>query len=166
MKTFMHYGKEVIWQQAYGGEFRKHLKNEGTSFVDLPILGSDVLMYSKDGRTRYACIKSVNAPDECLEDIYITFDIPLDMSWENLINDCDSQRHGEPPMVLPTKARLICDAAVKMIKDNSEFSFFKDPEISPADFKLALINLGYRLDDILSMDHHDVSNDFLEAMGK
>lgn len=166
MKTFMHYGKEVIWQQAYGGEFRTHLKNEGVDFIDLPILGNDVLRYSKDGRTRYACIKSVNAPDEWLEDIYITFDIPLDMSWENLIKDCDAQRHGEPPMALFTKARLICDAALEMIKNHSEFSFFEDPDVSPADFKLALINLGYRLDDILSMDHHDVSNAFLEAMSK
>ena len=172
MRKFMHYGKEVIYQQIGDVSFRDLLDKEGIKYVDLPLLEDDVLMYEKDGKTRYVCIVRANSPDEYIENTYMTSEIPVDLSWRNLMLDCKRQKSGEEPMKLKTKAKLLCekatDMAMKSARERAEpgSMIWTIPEVDPRDFRLALIALGYNIDIIMEMDHHDVDEKFLEDMQK
>lgn len=166
MEKFTHYGIEVVYQllDTYkGNNFRQTLKENGVEWTDLPILEPDVLTYIKDGIRRYACIKEYSE----YEAIYITEAIPLDMDWKKLVDDCDQQNSGDAPMEMETKAKVICKKAEEIALEyaskhrDNPFCF---PRISVDDLKRAFVDLGYSRKDILDMDHHDVSDDFLDML--
>lgn len=170
MTTYTHYGIEVKYSQIEDITFAEQMKKENVQCVALPILEHDVYECTKDGIKKYAVVEQVNWPDAYLENVYITSSIPVDLSWENLILDCKGQKSGEAPMALKTKAKVICEAAEDMAlteacKDRTDADFFTMPTIDPKVFRLALISLGYSLETILKMDHHDVSERFLKEMG-
>lgn len=168
MKTYFHYGVEVIYQQLIDISFKEQLKGANIHYTELPILENDVVTYVVDGIKKYACIVHKDSPDTYVENVYITTEIPLDMQWENLILDCEDQKAGEAPMNLKTKAKVILQKAIKMAKENDnqeDFNWFmptEDPK--PEAIKLALAAMGYDVDMILSMDHHDIDKDFLNAL--
>ena len=169
MKKFIHYGKEVIYQQLNDATFRDALDKEGISYIELPLIENDVLMYEKNGIEKYACIVKGNAPDVYIENVYITTQIPLDLSWENLLLDCLGQTHGEEPMRLKTKAKMICEKSISMVLEENvgrEKEFWTEKKVDPREFRLALCTLGYSIERILEMDHYDVSSEFLEEMSK
>lgn len=169
MRKYTHYGKEVIYQQLVDESFRMVLKKNGIKYIDIPILENDVLMYEKDGKTRYVCIVTGNAPDAYIENTYMTTDIPVDMNWNNLLLDCQGQKNGEKPMELKTKAKLICEKAEEMAMEKAAENIeniFELPELDPREFRLALIAMGYSLDEIKEMDHSDIDEDFLNRMSK
>ena len=153
MDKYIHYGVDVTYQQLVDKSFRDDLKKAGIPYTDLPILENDVLTYEYDGKRRYAVIELGNAPDAYIENVYITTEIPLDMDWEALLRDCHGQRCKEEPMPLKTKARIICEKAYDIAL----------PETTPENvFSAVLPSLGYSADDILEMDHHDISDDFIK----
>lgn len=162
----MHYGKEVIYQCLQDESFRDYLKLNNIDYVDLPILENDVLTYVKDGVQKYACIEQGIAPDSYIEHVYLTENIPIDLSWNNLIADCKDQYHGEAPMPLKTKAKAILEKASKLAAENKskEFDWFGDSEVTTEEIKRTLGAMGYYIGDILSMDHHDVDDDFLNTL--
>lgn len=167
MEKYTHYGKEVIYQQLENQSFKSALRDAGISWIELPLLDSDVVAYTKDGTTKFACIVKGNAPEVYLEDVYLTESIPLDMSWNGLVLDCQAQRAGEQPAELKTKAKAVCEKAEEMALQKAETdSLFSMPQIDPLVFKTALISLGYAPEDILEMDHHDIDEEFLEKMVK
>ncbi len=165
MDKYIHYGVDVTYQQLVDKSFRDDLKKAGIPYTDLPILENDVLTYEYDGKRRYAVIELGNAPDAYIENVYITTEIPLDMDWEALLRDCHGQRCKEEPMPLKTKARIICEKAYDIaLPETTPENVFSAvlPEADPREFKYALISLGYSADDILEMDHHDISDDFIK----
>lgn len=165
MKKYTHYGVEVVCQQLIDTNFKSKMKKEGVKCTELPILKNEVLVCEKDGVVKYACIIRENAPDTCIENVYITTSIPLDMSWEKLVLDCQAQQSGAAPMQIKTKAKLICEEAEKMAMNQEEGNWFNVPELNSRDFTTALAAMGYDIDDIMDMDHHDISVDFLRRMG-
>ena len=166
MKKLTHYGQEVIYQQLLDTGFRDALRKKGIDYTDLPIVDDDVLMYTMDGITKYVCIVKGNSPDTYVENTYMTTQIPVDMSWDNLVDDCKGQLQGEDPMPLKTKVNILCESALQIAREASPdtdiFSAF--PAVNARDFNFALTSLGYALDDIMEMDHHDISDDFLKEM--
>lgn len=170
MEKYIHYGIEVIYQviDTFKGNFRQTLKENGIEWVDLPILNPNVITYVKDGVRRYACIEEL--PEQS-EGIYITESIPLDMDWQKLIDDCDHQERGDAPMEMKTKAKVICEkaealayaAALENRKEDDPF-MMATTEYTVEDLKCAFIALGYSVDDILGMDHHDVDEEFLDGI--
>ena len=94
------------------------------------------------------------------ETIYITDSIPLDCDWDALVADCEAQLNGKEPMEMRTKARLIVDTAYqnagdKYTRDIKDL-FIPAPEPTSTDIQLAIAQLGYSIDDLKKMDHHDI----------
>ena len=164
MEKYLHYNEEVIYQQLADTSFKEELKKNDIDYMELPILDSDVITYIKDGKRKYACIVVNNTAETYIENVYITDQMPLDMNWENLVLDCKGQRNGEPPMEMETKAKVICDKAEEMALAEAKCGFWEIPEVDPKIFRMALISLGYNLDDIYEMDHHDIDEEFLDRM--
>lgn len=163
MNKYTHYGEEVIVQSVDIFRFFESAKENGINLEELPILEYRVFRYQKDGKEKFALI----LPEA--EEMYTTEKIPVDLSWENLIDDCRSQERGDAPAELMTKAKLICDKAVKFAekidKEKHEDDLFYIPEVSPRMFRLGLIDLGFSFDDLREMNHHDVDDGFLREMG-
>lgn len=157
-----HYGVNVTVQ--YRDNFRIDLKEAGISYTELPILEPDVLSYEYHGQQMFAVIK----PCEESEKIYLTGQIPLDMSWENLIKDCDAQSSGSEPMELHTKAYVLLQSAIKVARDakNHEDSFTFTPLVEPTarEISEALISVGATAERILEMDHHDIDDSLLDEL--
>lgn len=163
MKQMKHYGVNVTIQ--YRDDFREDLKKAGISYMELPILEPDVLTYEYQGKQMFVIIK----PCEESEKVYLASQIPFDMSWENLIRDCDNQDRGAEPMELHTKAYILLQDAVRVarevkIKEAGGFLFQvaepTDKEIVTA---LTLRN-GVSVDELMTMDHHDIDDDVLNGL--
>lgn len=165
-KIYKHYDNDVIFQQLQDMRFINVLKENHVEYKELPILDYRVLLYSKDMEDKYAVIVPVNAVETYLENVYITTEIPQDMSWENLIEDISNQRNGEKPMELKTKAKLLCEKAEKLVLENqTNEDYFNslDTEIDPGLFRMALTTLGYTIEEVLEMDHHDIDEEYLKG---
>ena len=168
IKTYKHYGKDVVFQQLQDKQFIDALRENNIEHTELPILDYRVLLYHKEAENYYAIIVPVNAVEVYLENVYIAKEIPLDMNWENLVEDINNQRNGETPMMLKTKAKLLCEKAEKLVlesENNNDDDFFSslDTEINPAYFRQALITLGYSIEEIMEMDHHDINEEYLRG---
>lgn len=169
MRKYTHYGKEVIYQQLVDESVRAILKKNGIKYTDLPILENDVLMYEKDGKTKYVCIVTGYDPEAYVENTYMTTDIPVDMDWHKLVLDCQRQKDGNEPMRIKTKASLICEKAEEMVMNEAmekSENIFDILKLDPKEFRHALLILGYNLEDIKKMDHSDINEDFLNEMSK
>lgn len=167
IKTYEHYEKDVIFQQLQDKRFIDVLKENNIKYTELPILDYRVLLYHKGTEDSYAIIVHVNAVEAYIENVYITKEIPVDMNWGNLVEDINNQRNGETPMRLKTKAKLLCERAEQLVlesENNNDEDFFSsfDAEINPAYFRQALITLGYSIEEIMEMDHHDINEEYLE----
>ena len=106
---FKHYGIEVSHQRI-GRKFEDCLKEKGIRYIELPLLEDKVLRYEYEGKRRYAYIAPANGREEYLENVYITSEIPEDLSWSNIELDYRIQREKESPMLLPSRARVLYDA--------------------------------------------------------
>ena len=70
--------------------------------------------------------------------------------------------------MLKTKAKLLCEKAEKLVlesenNNDDDFFSFLDTEINPAYFRQALITLGYSIEEIMEMDHHDINEEYLRG---
>lgn len=143
------------------------MKENNVNYTELPILDYRVLLYHKEAENYYAIIVPVNAVEAYVENVYITKEIPLDMDWCSLVEDINNQRSGDCPMELKTKAKLLCEKAEELVLEsenkNDEFFASLDTVINPAYFRQALITLGYSIEEVLEMEHHDVSEEYLRG---
>lgn len=158
--AFKHYDKIVYCQTIEGGHFKELLKSEKVDYIELPVLDQDVVYYKRGlKKEAYALIKSGE-----YEDVYITDSIPLDMKWDLLVKDCEAQKSGKAPMEMVTKAKMIVDKAcinaTKCTDDLLEVP--KKPDTTA--IRVALAGMGYGIDDLKQMDHHDIDDDFWKKL--
>lgn len=98
------------------------------------------------------------------EDIYITASIPLDMNWNLLVKDCEAQKSGKPPMEMVTKAKMIVDKACNDATKSTDDLFEVPKKPDAAAIRVALAGMGYGIDDLKQMDHHDIDDDFWKKL--
>lgn len=158
--AFKHYDRVVYCQTIEGGHFKDLLRSEGVNYTELPVLDQDIIYYKKDLKKEvYALIKS----GEC-EDVYITASIPLDMNWNLLVKDCEAQKSGKPPMEMVTKAKMIVDKACIDATKSTDDLFEVPKKPDTAAIRVALAGMGYGIDDLKQMDHHDIDDDFWKKL--
>lgn len=166
LERFMHYGKEVLYQYL-DKPFPKYLKENKIDYVELPIIDDFVVTYEYQGQKRYAYM-----PGSSMCKVYIIEDIPLDMSWENIDLDYMGQEQHEPPMQLKSRAATLIAEADRIISQEKaksqsieEFLSSAMPEPDYDGIKTYLMfHFGYRVDDIMEMQHDDVPEDVLEGL--
>ena len=163
MIKLTHYRKEVIYQ-VISSFFKEELKKAGIIYTEAPDLKHDVISYHHDGKDKFALISEGDG----FETIYITDSIPLDCDWDALVADCEAQLNGKEPMEMRTKARLIVDTAYqnagdKYTRDIKDL-FMSAPEPTSTDIQLAIAQLGYSIDDLKKMDHHDIDAAFFNSI--
>lgn len=152
MKVLTHYGKTVFYQISKI-PFKDVLRENKVTYTDLPILGVDVIQYATDGRAVYALICRTGE----YEEVYITGSIPLDLDWAELRKDCKGQLNGEAPTELITKARLILDLAYATVEPDGPADLFDStPFPSSEAVRSEIAKLGYTIDDLKNMNHHDI----------
>lgn len=163
MERFKHYGQEVVYQFLEEGSFIDHLEKNGVEYTELPIMEDRVVCYAIDGRKKYAYMTGA-----AFRSVYITEEIPLDMSWENIAADHQAQRDGEEPMVMKTKALALIERAVTATTKEPEVTSILEMALPEPDFdeikSYLFFALGYEVEDILKMEHHDVDPDFLAKL--
>ena len=158
--AFKHYDRVVYCQTLEGGHFKDLLRSEGVNYTELPVLDQDIIYYKKDLKKEvYALIKSGE-----YEDIYITASIPLDMNWNLLVKDCEAQKSGKPPMEMVTKAKMIVDKACNDATKSTDDLFEVPKKPDAAAIRVALAGMGYGIDDLKQMDHHDIDDDFWKKL--
>lgn len=163
IKEFNHYGV-IVLRQVIGSRFKDTLEQKGVDYIALPFIDDEVYRYTYDGKRKYAYITHSNAPEEYIEHVYITTEIPEDMNWKNIELDYLGQATGEKPMKIQTRAKVLYDAAKDIVKKNTKesdknifFNFF-DNKIDEKELNYALISLGTNLEELRAMDHHDVDD--------
>lgn len=173
--NYTHYGNPVRFRRTEN--FRLFLKNEGIEYVDLPIMAKhgfekvSVISYNYKNQKRYAVLSSWEYGS--YEDCFIIDCIPDDCDFGRLIDDVLGQADGRPPMEMRTKAsmllKLACDNAEKKlmeieIKNNTLFENMIYGRENDDEFyttvRYELIYLGYSIETLEKMDHHDVNESF------
>lgn len=158
--AFKHYDRVVYCQTIEGRHFKDLLRSEGVNYTELPVLDQDIIYYKKDLKKEvYALIKSGE-----YEDVYITASIPLDMNWNLLVKDCEAQKSGKPPMEMVTKAKMIVDKACNDATKSTDDLFEVPKKPDAAAIRVALAGMGYGIDDLKQMDHHDIDDDFWKKL--
>ena len=153
---FFHYGVEVLYQ-TIEHSFEEDLKSQNIAYTILPILEHRIVKYSIENKTRYALIRTLNVPEEYIEEIFITERMPDDMNWNRLMEDCRNQIHKENPMEMETFARVMWDKARNMVYENASKRLdYLTWNPDKKDYEAAIIILGSTIGELLEMDHHDV----------
>lgn len=110
-KTYTHYGIKVV-RQVTDKPFTLSLSGAGIDYVELPVIAPLVVMYTKDEVKKYAVIVPCSIPDDYQERVYITTEIPSDLSWQNLIDDVEAQYlDGAAPKTMQSRLRLMLETA-------------------------------------------------------
>lgn len=162
MEKFLHYGKEVVFQE--GEEpFVYTLKRKGVKYTELPIIipeikNSYVIKYEFEGEEKYAYI--IRATET--EKIYIMEQIPDDCDFYKVAIDEMRQSKGEEPMQIKTRARMMTEIAIQNV-DSRKDPFVNFEEDYDAVYK-ELIMIGCPIWEIEEMDHHDISEDWIQRV--
>lgn len=156
---FKHYGVDVLFQRCECS-FADFLKQQGVEYTVLPYLDDIVLRYNVNGVRKYAYITYPNTIDEYVEYVYITTEIPEDLNWKNIESDRIYQEAGDPPMELPTRARVIFDDCKhRWLQENPPKDLmvsFKPRKPDPEEMSQMFIGYNTNLEELKEMDHHDV----------
>lgn len=99
------------------------MKQNGVKYTALPYIEDIVFRYEKDGQRRYAYIEVEKLPDDYAERVYITSEIPEDLSWKGIAEDYRNQKSGERPAKLHTRAYMIFSAAYNDAIRKMPFTF-------------------------------------------
>lgn len=171
-KAMQHYGKPVYYQKG-NTDFKGLMRKQEIPFVELPYLPNDVVFYRHNHEDKYAVIvtnssRAQDVSDSPVEqEVYITNAIPLDMDWDLLIEDCRYQMQNNPPMEMDTKAKLILDIAcdqvlcgIQELAENPEL--LSESVVSKVRGEIAF--MGYRMEDLKTMDHHDIDQKVWDAI--
>lgn len=166
MKTYEHYGIEVK-KQYVDRPFLVLLREKGIEYTELPIVEHHVAVYECDGNKRYALM----IPQSEYEAVYLTEEIPMDLSWDALRYDVDAQYEGEAPRQMPTRLKVLIetalDRAYKILGAAGEqdvfakdFSLPSEDDLYPL-VRTELVRAGFDLQNLDIVDSHDVDPDFL-----
>ena len=157
-----HYGVDVL-VQSLDSSVEDDLKKARIDYVLLPIVEHKIYKYTTQGQTRYALVTYPNIPEEYREDVYITSQIPDDMDWNKLVEDCKNQGMGEEPAQLPTHARVMYDKAVENVENMHSQKEEKQNLLDwlswkpkTKDINYALLSLESSISELIREDHHDV----------
>lgn len=157
-----HYGVAVL-VQSLDSSFEDDLEKAGIDYVLLPVAEHKIYKYTTQGQTRYALVTFPNVPEEYREEVYITSQIPDDMDWDKLVEDCRNQANGEEPAQLPTHARVMYDRAVALVENEhrengkmADFLSWLTWKPQAKDINFALISFGSSIIELLQEDHHDL----------
>lgn len=171
--TYIHYDIEVV-RQVTGTPFTSSLSKAGIDYIELPVIAPLVVMYTKDEVKKYAVIVPCSIPDDYQEIVYVTTEIPADLSWQNLIDDTESQYiDGAAPKIMQSRLKMLLDTAYSIAFERLADIYpakdmFSQPEIPEAELyqetKLELFRLGCDIDYLKSASAHDVDTDFLNLI--
>lgn len=159
MEKFLHYGKEIRFQEGEES-FIHFLKRMNIKFTELPIIvpeikSSYVLKYEIEGKEKFAYI----IPAKETEKIYIMNEIPDDCDFYKIAIDEILQNKGEDPMKMQTRAKMIADIAIQNTDKNKDL--FECFEEDYAAVYHELIRMGFPIWEIENMDHHDIAEDWI-----
>ena len=154
-RSMQHYGRYVFYQKG-NMDFKGLLRRQEIPFTELPDLWHDIVFYRYNHGDKYAVIISDDLREQ---EVYITNAIPLDMSWDLLVEDCRSQMRGNHPMEMDTKAKLILDVACNQVICGIR-GLMDSPELltdsNVCAIRMAIDSMGYKVKDLEEMDHHDI----------
>lgn len=153
MKKFFHYGTEIIFQ--CDKSFESSLKREGIAYTALPYLEDIVFRYTADGIKKYAYVVPASMDEEYTEHVFLTTEIPEDLSWKNIAIDFRQQQRGETPMELPTRAYTIYREARRLVLARTPWTFELNPKPDTREMTYTFINLGTTIQELKEMDHND-----------
>ena len=151
MGMFKHYGVNVTVERYKS--FEAELKNNGIEYVALPYLYDIVFRFMYNGHKKYAYIVPTSDDgDEYVENVYITDEIPEDLSWENIAKDSTSE-----PMELPTRAYVIYHAAKHEVMQNRPKTFENlfNPKPDKREMSYEVLRYNTTIKELREMDHHD-----------
>lgn len=166
MKKFLHYGKEVMFQEGEDS-FVYTLKRKGVKYTDLPIVipeikNSYVIKYEFEGKEKYAYI--IRATET--EKIYTIEQIPDDCDFYKIAIDEMRQSKGEDPMQMKTRAAMMTEIAIRNV-DSRQDPFADFEENYKEDYNAVyneLIRIGCPIWEIEEMDHHDIDEDWIRKV--
>ena len=82
------------------------------------------------------------------------------MNWKNIESDRIHQEAGDPPMELPTRARVVFDDCKhRWLKENPPKDLmvsFRPRKPDPEEMSQMFIGYNTNLEELKEMDHHDV----------
>lgn len=168
MKTFKHYGINVT-HQIVETEFYQTLLKNNIPYTE-PACSPDLnlYVYSIDGVTKYAVVKPLNIPDDYAEAVYITTSIPVDLDFNRLVQDVESQNDGALPMHPKTKLKLVLDTILSQIDNDAKpfaakADLLSDEEII-SQTVIALADYGYNKHKLIHSAHDDINTDFYSKL--
>lgn len=175
VKKYVHNHIEVL-RQIIDTKFTQALRKKGLGFVELPLLSHHVVTYTVDGQKKYALIVPQPIPDDYNETVYITSEIPAD-GWEMMMKDVEAQNDGAEPSQMPSRLKVFLEKASQVatnklfekypIEDvfSASIRALPEPELLK-EIKYELVYLGYDLEDLETVDSHDVEPKFIEKLIK
>ena len=81
-----------------------------------------------------------------------------------MVKDCEAQKSGKQPMEMVTKAKIIVDKACNDATKSMDDLFEVPKKPDAAAIRVALAGMGYGIDDLKQMDHHDIDDDFWKKL--
>lgn len=178
MKTFTHYGIQVV-RQVTDISFKSTLRKAGYEYIELAIAPEiDVVKYKKNEEERYAFICPIDGMGDYGEVVYITSKTPDDCNWNLLQLDVEGQVNGKEPMERKTRVMMLLELAEKNAckimgledeKNNKNIDFSYLPDIAYKEELMKLIKRYLAINDVdpqdmMIMEHYDVSEEFLEEL--
>lgn len=178
IKEFLHNGRKIIYQEIQDQSFLDILNSSGIVPEELPDenLNYRVFKYEKNGKTRYACVFGVNAPDAYIEKVYIAFECPEDGFYKMML-DVAGQLDGEQPTKCRSRLSIAAEQAATKAQ-NWVSCKYPDRKIDwvltgyPKDvqaeynemYKHVLNEFGYYLDTLNKISAPDVDLDYMRRM--
>lgn len=117
-KEYTHNNKIVKYDTIINDTFLNILTKNGIRPTELPDsdLQYRVFSYTINGNHHYATVIGTNVPDEYIEKVFITDEIPVD-GFRNMIEDVDAQNYGSTPKKVKSRLSLVADKARKMAEE-------------------------------------------------
>ena len=167
MGEYLHYN-QIVRMFRKDSSFTDVLMENQLTYEELPIIDADVVRFLYNNKIVYACSKSLAVGNI----IYFTEVYPADADWESLITDIHNQsQFNKEPMAKPSKAGVIIKSATesmrKYIPIDSEMKrdslrIFTETELSLV--KDMISKMGYSVEELKKMDHHDVDESMLKLL--
>ncbi len=172
VKTFYHYEVEVT-KQVIGTKFLDELRKNNTSYQEIPNVDNQVVVYKKDGISRYALIFPLTQSEDYAEAIYITNIPPADGDWNALKLDIDGQELGEEPKKMKSRLNVLIRKALKEFGETKEQeNVFSNgvPKVTGESkeemeyIKMYLIKKGYDIETIPHINISDVDPEYIKRI--
>lgn len=174
VEKFEHYGEKIILRRS-PKPLRKDLTERGVEWLELPVILNDdasnaVIQYNKNGHTAYAIAvgRTSHTSDWYDDEIQLFFSMPpVDGDYWALFTDVIYQENGHAPAAMPSKARMVIDAARKSIPYTfDEILYGISEEEKNKRCVRELRHMGILLETLKTIPHPDVSDEIIEKLEK